>query len=453
MKAGAKPATGFTWPEAVCASVRNLPEHARLWVALSGGLDSVLLLHLVVHCHQGRVPVGAIHINHQLQANAGDTEAHCRAECEALGVPVIVRPVTVEKNGTESGPGGIEEAARNARYQVFEELLEAGDLLLMAHHADDQAETMLFRFLRGSGVAGLAGMPRSRALGAGELVRPLLEFERAGLVACARQAGLSWVEDPSNADEGYDRNYLRHAILPRLRSRWPGLTRRLKHTSSACAESEQLHQRLASLQLGELMDDEGRLSVEGVQALSDAERKNLLFWWIRTSGSPVPTLADWGRVANDLLYAGDDREPELRGAGFSVRRFQGWLWLVPDPAEFPDSDILLEQGESVRWGEWYVRLEPVAGANPENAAKPIRISTRQGGETLRPHPDGPSRRLKTWFQEQGVPPWERPRMPLFFAVSDGGEELVAVGDLWCSEQYSGDAHAAGWRLVVERDCD
>lgn len=453
MKTGAKPVSGFSWPESLCAPVRALPEHSRLWVALSGGLDSNLLLHLAVHCHGGRVPVSAIHVNHQLQVNADQTEAFCRAEGQKLGVPVIVRRVSIEKTGISPGVGGIEEAAREARYREFEAVLEPGDLLLMAHHADDQAETVLFRLLRGTGVAGLGGMPARRPLGNGQLVRPLLGLERADLVNGARDAELSWVEDPSNRDQGYDRNYLRHAILPRLKARWPGLTRRLRHSSRACEESDFLNRRLAEIQISEVADSNGRLSLAVLKRLSLAEQKNLLRYWIRKQGLDAPMLSDWARVIGDFLESGEDREPELRLDGYSVRRFQSKLWLVRDVAGPPSSGCQLEPGDTFEWGEWCASLESVPGLNPQTPCSPIRVSTRQGGESLRPRPNGPSRRLKTWMQEQGIPPWERARIPLFFAASGDQEELIAVGDFWCSEQYSGDAPAAGWRLVVERDCD
>ena len=220
MTPGAEPGSGFTWPEALCAPVRELPDHARLLVALSGGLDSTLLLHLAVHCHGHSGAVRAVHINHQLQPNASETESFCRDLCGRLGVPLVVETVTVGSGGNSDG--GIEEAARKARYSALEAMVQRRDLVLMAHHGDDQAETVLFRMLRGSGVAGLAGMPFSRALGPATLVRPLLGFERAELERWARSAGLSWVDDPSNIDQRFDRNFLRHTVLPALRERWPG---------------------------------------------------------------------------------------------------------------------------------------------------------------------------------------------------------------------------------------
>jgi len=451
MTPGAEPGSGFRWPEALCAPVRELPDHARLWVALSGGLDSTLLLHLAVHCHGRTGTVRAVHINHQLQPNASDTESFCRDLCDRLGVPLLVERVTVAAAGNGAGGAGIEEAARKARYSAFEALMQREDLLLMAHHGDDQAETVLFRMLRGSGVAGLAGMPASRALGPAILARPLLGFERAELEHWARSAGLAWIDDPSNIDQRFDRNFLRHTVLPPLRERWPGLNRRLRHTAESCAESEALNRKLAAMQWEAVGGDRDRLPVDGLKTLALAEQKNLIRWWVRERGFHAPTIGDWQQVIQDLLFAREDREPEFRADGFSLRRFQGDLYLVPDRGALPDVPLALEPGAGLTFGEWSLRLEPVV--TPERALPPIRIFTRQGGERVRFRTDGPSRSLKKWLQEVAVPPWERARLPLVFAGSGEAAELIAVGDLWCSEQYSGGAHAAGWRLVVERECD
>jgi tRNA(Ile)-lysidine synthase len=330
-------------------------------------------------------------------------------------------------------------------------MVQQRDLVLMAHHSDDQAETVLFRMLRGSGVAGLAGMPSSRALGPAMLARPLLGFERVELERWARSAGLSWVDDPSNTDQRFDRNFLRHTVLPALRERWPGLNRRLRHTADACAESEALNHKLAALQWQAVGGDQDRLPVEGLKTLPLAEQKNLIRWWVREQGFHAPTIGSWQQVIQDLLFAREDREPEFRSGGFSLRRFQGDIYLVPDHMPLPEVPLALEPGPGLRFAEWFLRLEPVG--TPERPLPPIRIFTRQGGERVRFRSDGPSRSLKKWLQEIAVPPWERARLPLVFAGSGEAAELIAVGDLWCSEQYSGGAHAAGWRLVVERECD
>lgn len=451
MTTGGKPISAFVWPEWLCAPVRSLPPYRKLWIAFSGGLDSTLLLHVVAHCFPGNPDLRVIHVNHQLQANSDESEALCRRTCEALGLDLQVRRVDVRAGMRPDSAGGIEEAARHARYEVFEEILEAEDLLLMAHHADDQAETVLFRLLRGTGVRGLAGMPRERALGAGRLVRPFLDFDRVRLSRQAKEAGLEWVEDPSNVDERFDRNFLRRTVLPLLKERWPGLNARLRHTAEACSEHVTLADRLAEIQWRDCAPD-GRLpDTDRLRTLSLPEQKNLLRWWIRASGYDLPSLKDWGQVIEELTHAREDGEPELTGPGFVIRRFRGRLHLVPGQPEVDAPGAELVPGETLRWSGWRIRLLPVSGQ--KQAPPAIRVSTRRGGERFHPVPEGPGKLVKKWFQEQGVPPWERPRIPLVFSRDDEGETLIAIGDLWCSGQYSGGAPAAGWRLIVERDCD
>ncbi|MBZ2169867.1 tRNA lysidine(34) synthetase TilS [Marinobacter sp. F4216] len=451
MTAGDKPDAGFAWPDALCAAVRSLPSHSRLWVAVSGGLDSILLLHLTAACHDGKVPLAAIHVNHQLQKNAGEAEALCVDACRRLDISLEVRRVSVEGRPGLPATAGIEEAARNARYTQFEQILRPGDLLLMAHHADDQAETVLFRLLRGSGVAGLAGMPVHRRVGHGHLFRPLLPFARADLERYAREAGLRWIDDPSNNDQVFDRNFLRHSVLSEMKSRWPELLGRVRRSADACHESDVLNQILAERQWAECSDGESCLKVERFAALSLPEQKNLLRWWILQRDLPLPSVVGWEQAIHDLILAGEDRMPFFQGDGFSLRRFQSKLYLLPDAPPSPSEPLPLNPGEQLRWGIWTLRLEPTS--NPTQPVPPIRVSTRQGGERVRPYPEGRSKSLKNWFQEQGVPPWERPCLPLIFVGFGDSEQLIAIGDFWCSDQYSGCAPAAGWRLVVGRDCD
>ncbi|MDP4548758.1 MULTISPECIES: tRNA lysidine(34) synthetase TilS [unclassified Marinobacter] len=447
MKAGGNSARHADWPDDLLAPVSTLPEYSRLWIAFSGGLDSALLLHVAASCHP---EITALHINHQLQTNHQQTEQFCRDVCERLGVPIVVEHVDVPVSDTAAG--GLEEAARNARYQVFERCVGVGDLILMAHHGDDQAETVLFRMLRGSGVKGLSGMPESRSLGKGCLYRPWLALERNRLEQVAASSGVSWVEDPSNVSQVYDRNYLRHAIIPSLKKRWPGLLRRLGRSASACRESAELNQRLAELQW-QSCSDNGRLILAKLRELSALEQRNLVRWWLQRQRFEVPASAGLDQGLADLLSAAEDRAPEIRGAGFSLRRYRGYLYLVPDVV-VPEAPINLYPNKLAVWGGWELSLMPNSPAGTaKNPPPPIRVSTRQGGERVRMRPEGPSRALKTWLQEQGVPPWERAQLPLVYRQRSEGDELVAVGDLWCSDQYSGSAPATGWRLIVERDFD
>ncbi|HEY9119327.1 MAG TPA: tRNA lysidine(34) synthetase TilS [Marinobacter sp.] len=453
MTRAGNPGSGSDWPEALFAPVRNLPSHSRLWIALSGGMDSVLLLHVAARLYAHAGQISAIHVNHQLQANADHTEKFCQELCRELGVPLDVRRVIVagRESSDNGASGGIEEAARHARYQVFEDILGAGGLLLMAHHGDDQAETVLFRLLRGTGIAGLGGMPRSRPLGNGMLCRPLLDLSRSDLEAWATEKGIEWVEDPSNTDERFDRNFLRHSIMPLLKGRWPSLVNRVAHTAHSCREAEELAIKLAEIRFQQCATSQGTLNVNALGQLAATEQKNLLRWWIIHNRYTPPSIADWSRVIADLINAPADGNPELRGNGFAICRYNGHLYLVGNRPALPPAKLPLVPGQEQVWGEWRLRL--VATADPERPMPDIRVSTRAGGERLRPAPDGPSKSLKNWLQEQSIPPWERSRLPLFLEVKDGSEEVVGVGDLWLSGKYCGEAPASGWRIVVERECN
>ncbi|MDX1457115.1 MAG: tRNA lysidine(34) synthetase TilS [Marinobacter sp.] len=434
-----------SWPDALIEPLRGFQGEFQVFVAFSGGLDSTVLLHAAAACLPPSANLTAVHVNHQLQANAGEAEALCRRQCEALGVRFISRSVSVVP--PDHGVGGLEEAARKARYQVFEQVLAGGGVLLMAHHRDDQAETILFRLLRGSGVAGLAGMPGRRRLGQGWLARPFLHVERSRLRASGEAAGLQWTDDPSNTDQRFDRNFLRHAIVPALKRRWPSLLARLDATASACQEAVELSESLARLQFAAVGTEAGNLMVAQLASLSRCEQKNLLRWWIAQAGYRVPELKNWHAVLGNLIDAGIDREPELSGDGYTVRRFRGQLYLVADQAELPAAVEQLKPGETVRWGDLQITLRRI-DAKSKQIPK-IRVGTRRGGERFRPAPGAPSRSLKNWLQEQGIPPWQRARLPLFHEQ----DELVGIGGLWLSPRFFGAAPESGWQIVVERDCD
>lgn len=442
-----------TWPDALLASVNNLPTHSGLHVALSGGLDSVLLLHTAARLFRDSVKLTAIHVNHQIQPNSADTENFCEQLCRSLGVSfrVIRVNVPVSQSAEAAGTGGLEEAARAARYQAFESCMDERDLLLMAHHGDDQAETVLFRLVRGTGVAGLAGMPACRAVGKGSLYRPFLGFSREELEAWAREYGISWTEDPSNRDQRFDRNFLRQSIVPALRERWPSLNQRLAATARACRDSDELAGSLARIHFARCGTGDGALDLSELAALSLPEQKNLIRWWVGQQHCSPPEIGDWPGLLSDFMNSGADRQPEYLGAGYAIRRHQNALHLVTTPKLPVDEVLELEAGQETRWGAWRLKLQPAtldAGRPPA-----LVVQARQGGERLRPHPGGPSKSLKNWLQEQVVPAWERGNLPLVMDVSSEKAELVAVGHLWVSEAYEGEAPTSGWRLILERDSD
>lgn len=427
-----------TWPIALQSAMATyLPESGIVYVALSGGLDSVFLLYVAAswYRHVPGVDVRATHVNHNLNAGAGEMERVCEYHCVKLNVALIRH--SVEVPSSHASP---EDNARQARYQAFTDLLKTGEHLLMAHHRNDQAETVLFRLLRGSGVRGLAGIPRQRALGPGELMRPLLDISRDEIKAWSQAWGLDWAEDPSNTDCAFDRNFLRHRILPLIATRWPGFRSALASTASHAAESEWLNERLAVLQLRDIQDENGRLNTEALGALSVCEQKNILRFWIRQQQARPPGAAKLAQGIKDLITARHDRVPAVVGENYSIRRFRNHLCFVPAQPEVPDQTVNWQPSESMEWGGGLVRLEGQAGTDVM-----LRVARRQGGERFRPYAGGHSRSLKKWLQERAVPPWERDRLPLVWHH----DELVAIGNLWSSADTDGSGSRPSWRVIWE----
>ena len=390
-------------------------------VAFSGGLDSTVLLHLISSLSRRMPlpPLRAVHIEHGLQAAAAAWPAHCGQVCAALGVPLQVRAVQVASGAS------LERAAREARYAALAAELDAGELLLTAQHRDDQAETLLFRLLRGAGVRGLAGMPASRPLGRGHLLRPLLMASRAELEAYAAAHQLHWVEDPSNGDVQYSRNYLRQRVLPVLKQRWPQAATSMARTAEHLREAQDLLDDLARLDLASLSEPARfawlglpSLPLAPLRALSAARQRNLLRYWL----APMTALPDSDHWAGfeSLLAAGADTLPVWRLAGGELHRADGRLWWLAGAwLQAPASvDLPLAGGELQLPGNGCLRL---LGASP---AGPLRVAYRQGGECMSIAGRG-SRDLKRLLNESGLPAFVRGRVPLLLCA----ERVLAVANL------------------------
>ena len=391
-------------------------------VALSGGLDSCVLLHALVSLKRRQtLPVlRAIHVHHGLQAAADAWPAHCQRLCDGLGVELAVRHVRVAQAAS------IEQSARDARYAAFAEALLPGEVLLTGQHRDDQAETLLLRLLRGAGVRGLAGMPVRRGLGVGELVRPLLDVSRAELLAYAQAHGLQWVEDPSNQQTQFSRNYLRHAVLPAMTARWPQALRSLARTAGHLAEARELLDERAQEDLAPLSAPDEfswlklpSLNLPALKRLSPARQRNALQYWLATR-TRLPDSDHWAGWC------------DLRDASVGASA----VWRLTDGE-------LHRGGECIYWlsGAWLEPLaEPEYWSNPLQTLRlpgngsvslhgnppqePLRIGYRQGGETLE-IPGRGRRDLKRLLNERHVPPFVRSRLPLLFA----GDRLLAVANL------------------------
>jgi tRNA(Ile)-lysidine synthase len=401
------------------------------WLGLSGGLDSCALLQLLVEL--GRrdelPPLAAIHIDHQLHPESSHWAAHCADLCERLGVPLECRQVVVEDTG--EGP---EAAARVARYGVFESILGPGELLLLAHHLDDQVETFFLRLMRGAGTRGLTGMPESRPLGAGALLRPLLSVPRSELEAYATDRQLAWIEDSSNSDLAMDRNFLRQRVLPLLEERWPGYRLSVERSVEALTDAERV---LGEMDRGRLTGarreafGEPLLDLETLAPVSEQELARLLRRWLEVEGVTAPRQSRLVEFSRQSLTAQEDSQPLLAGPGFCLRRYLGNIHLgAGEPQLLPES-LELVPGQSIALGG-VGQLEMVAAEEglrlPESGSWQLRF--RRGGERCRPRGRARSQSLKKLLQESRVPPWVREHLPLVYE----GDRLAAVADLWVCEE-------------------
>ncbi|MGE5155518.1 MAG: tRNA lysidine(34) synthetase TilS, partial [Bdellovibrio bacteriovorus] len=310
-------------PEHLPALLAPFAGVPRLWIAFSGGLDSACLLHAASTVRQRLPgPLGAVHVDHGLHADSPRWSEHCRQVCDTLGVPLVIRRVAVDR-----APGkSLEAAARAARYGALADRLGPGELLLTAHHQDDQAETLLLALLRGSGPEGLAAMPLVSDLGPGRLVRPLLGVPRAALEAYARDQGLSWVEDPSNRVLAFDRNFLRRCVLPILRERWPAASATLSRSAAHCAEALELVEAAAEDTLRGLAGSRfGTLSLPALGRLEPPRARAALRLWLKRLGLPRPDRAHLGRILTEVLPARADANPLVAWCGCEVRRYRGDL--------------------------------------------------------------------------------------------------------------------------------
>ncbi len=423
---------------------RMLPawRDARLCVALSGGVDSVALLAACadLRTSHAALRLRAMHVHHGLQSDADGWQARCEDLCQRLDVPLeVVRLGLLPRRGES-----VEAEAREARYAALAERLAPGEALLTAHHEDDQAETVLLQLFRGAGVAGLAAMPSVATLGSGLHLRPLLGAGRAAIEAYAREAGLSWAEDPMNAEARFDRAFLRREVMPRLRARWPAVARSMARSAGHLAEARLLLAELAR-QDAAVVQDGSRLRVESLRRLSRPRQANLLRWWLAGRGLGMPSAARLASILDNVLEARPDAGPVVTWATGEVRRYRDLLYamrpLRSPPADWRQSIV---PGQAVDLPGGLGRVALVAAAGPAIAAEaltgPLWLRFRRGGERLRPVGDAHTRSLGGLCQAGGIPPWERARMPLLY--SDG--RLLAAGENWIEARCADPA--GGFRL-------
>ncbi len=429
--------------------LNRLPPAPSYWVAYSGGIDSHVLLHLLA-ARRAELPgpLGAVHVNHQLQGPSGDWELHCRAVCEELEVDFHALRVAAQPRHGESP----EAAARTARYRGLAGWLPCDAVLVTAQHLDDQAETLLLQLFRGAGSKGLAAMPERAQLGRGWLVRPLLDVRREAIRAYAKQQRLRWVEDPSNTDLRYDRNLLRQRVMPDLQRHWPGIARVLARAAAHQADQLELADTLAAMDLGDCgLKDARCLSLVSLAALSPTRQRNLLRYWIAARRLPLPPRAVLERIRAEILPSRSDASPLVHWCGAEVRRFRDRLYVMaplPEPDDVSGRRWDLAKPLVLAGAGGLLSAQPVAAGGLRSPAQGSRIEVRfrHGGETLQPAGRLHHHALKKLFQEWGVPDWERGRVPLLYIDNT----LAAVAGLCVCEGFQADAAQPGLMLHWSR---
>ena len=430
------------------AFLERLPEiyrDRRLVVGLSGGLDSTVLLHLCVALRERGIirSLEAIHVNHGLSPSAAEWQAFCETMCDQCSVPLVSRQVEV-KRGTGDG---LEASARAARYQQYEEVLRPGDCLLQAHHLNDQAETLLYRVVRGCGVHGLAAIPRERAMGEAMILRPLLDVSREAIHSYAQKHQLEWVDDESNLDVAYDRNFLRHEVLPKINQRWIGALNNLGRLAEDAADATELLDQVAEEDLQQVLSVNGIpyhagvpvIDIACLKQLTDYRQRNVLRYWLRSQGYPLPGRAVIQCILDELVSAAQDACPVVSWEGCEVRRHAGAI-VAFEPLDnlrpFSCQLVLSANCDLELPGNGRIYAEkqelPLVlvrsdisdlslGYRSDIMVAPFRLPGRNG-----------SKSLKKWLNELGVPAWVRDRLPILHRSG----ELVAIPGLLVNAEYA-----------------
>jgi len=404
-------------------------------VAYSGGLDSHVLLHLLTVC---QLPCRAIYIDHGLQAESQSWSAHCAAVCQKMNIPFQSISVNAVADKGESP----EASARTARYDALAKQMQASDILLTAQHLQDQSETLLLQMLRTSGPAGLAAMPAVKLFAAGLHVRPLLMTERNELEDYAKQHQLEWIEDPSNNDQRYDRNFFRQSIFPLLKKRWPSINQTLANVTLLQAEASELINDLAELDAENVIDKD-TIDITALIKLSPARQRNLIRYWLQQCGLDAPTSKRLKEILGSMITAAEDKMPVVDWGDTEVRRFQGRLYAMKTLQQYDPEQIVQWNPEyplSLAGSSELLAVDAESGLSSQLRQQNLTVRYRTGGERIKPAGRAHTMDLKKLMQQAAIPPWQRSRIPLIYL----DDTLIAVANYWVADGFNNESGVAGW---------
>jgi len=400
-------------------------------VAFSGGIDSTVLADMLARQRRKFASLRLMHVDHGLQAASADWSQHCARFARSMRLPFVSLKARISRQSGASP----EAAARDARYAQLAHALKPGEVLVTAQHRDDQVETLLLQLFRGAGVPGLAAMPPIADFGPGRIARPLLDVSRAEIEQYAQRRRLNWIEDPTNALVRFDRNFLRHRVLPGIRARWKGVDEAVARSARHMAEAAGLLEAVARRDLDACADGAG-LNVAALRALPAPRRRNALRAFILRAGLEAPSAAKLREMSAPLLVARADAQPVVDFTGGALRRRGGRLELeVVSQQSAPrkgttaskswrwqqERELRLSAGDSLMFAD-----DDAGPIDLDRLPPALDLRARRGGESLRPGPRARTQALKKLMQAARLSVEERARLPLLFA----GNRLVAAGDRW-----------------------
>lgn len=413
---------------------------SRWLVAFSGGVDSSVLLHLAVQLSKqySGPPVAAIHIHHGLSEHANAWQAHCRAHCEALGVTFLTENVQLDMAGK-----GIEAAARDVRYQSFKKHLARNEVLLLGHNQNDQAETVLFRLFRSAGVQGLAAIRPNRAIGSGQLLRPLLNISRDNIEHYAKEQAIGFVHDDSNDSVIFDRNFIRHQVLPAINQRWPQSVSAISRSAEYMAEAATLIDELAAQDLAACSDAGKTLALPKVIQLSPSRQNNLLRFWLGQYGLR-PSAPQLAQVKQQFLNNNVEASPEIKLDGWQLNRYQASLYCEPEYNLPPVLPKQWQFSQVLNVSEHILLSAEAIPSGGLNLAGLIDLSFERGSIRFHPKGRGHSNSLKKLMREYKILPWHRHAIPQLLING----ELVAVPGVGINERFQAKTGEQGYQICL-----
>ncbi|AXI03536.1 tRNA lysidine(34) synthetase TilS [Aquirhabdus parva] len=431
--------------QAIKETLKRFKPNQRFLLGCSGGLDSIALLFALKRiCAEAESGFGlrVVHVDHDLQAPSSEWARQVVTQAQALNLDVVVKKVQVAS-------GNLENEARIARYRAFKDVIDADEVLVLAHHKQDQAETVLMRLLSGSGVSGLAAMREVNVQDGLTIVRPLLHVSRADIQYYAEQHQLRWVDDPANHDLSFDRVVLREKVWPVLQAQWPGFEAAMTRTARLMADAESMLTEQGLLDIASVRRSQNTLDIAAIQTLSEARTRWLLSRWMQGDERYAPPLSRVEAV-RQMMDAQMDATPvviwQSGTASYQFRRYQGRLFRLPldlPKADIQERSFVLEQQLDLATGKWQVQSMP-SGLSPTFLGQPLRLRPRRLGESL--HLSGRVGRwpLKKLLQSLDLSPWQREQVQVLETLDAEPLALLSAAGFWPVAQV---VETSGWGMI------